>query len=79
MSIDKAQNRIDLVNALLSGEATWLSPKYREQLSEMMKGLSKAELMALFQKSGIAHHPIAIEMARRMMGEPYDMDKAERT
>ena len=61
----------------LGAGMAWFSPELLEQFCEPLKELSNSEIVALFEKPGIAN-PIAIEMARRLRGKPYDLGEPER-
>lgn len=68
----------ELAACLQSGAGkAWWSQELLEQFCEPLKELSNSELVALFEKTGIAN-PIAIEMARRLRGKPYDLGEPQR-
>ena len=64
----------ELAYSVQAGTA-WLSPGLRQQLSAPVGELSKAELLMMFEESGIRNHPIAIEMARRIKRGVSDLDE----
>ncbi len=74
MSDQKAEIFKELAHSVQAGTA-WLSPELRQQLSAPLGKLSKAELLMMFEESGIRNHPIAIEMARRIKRGVSDLNE----
>ena len=63
----------ELKHSVQTGMA-WLSPEFQQEISMSLGELSKAELLMMFEESGIHNHPIAIEMARRIKRGVSDLD-----
>ena len=77
MSDQKAELLKELAYSVQTGTA-WLSPEFQQELSRSLGELSKAELLMMFEESGIRNHPIAIEMARRIKGGVSDPGEPRR-